>query len=445
MARSPDEALAEASAHHAAGNHAQARPLYDEVLAVDPNHPMALLRVAEQELAQGRPDDAAGRIQRALNTAIGRGQSTRDLWFVLGRAHMARGDWQAAERAFTGMLDASPGDGAALLSLGWAALAAGDPARAESPLREAVTRHPGFAPAWANLAVALAAQQRLDEALACARTAVERAPESIASCQVFAAVAIQSGNSEAALPVCRAALARSPGNPVLVAALADVLKATGARLEALALLAPLVADPRAPAEVLVSYGALCVESGQFPEAIEYLERAAASGLRNPRAWDNLGAAYAMTEQVERAAAAFARATELDPKLSPALCHLAEALRKLCDWDGLERVDAVWLDRFDRADSDPRWNPFIAIFMPTSSAQQLRAAELWSRHTLPAVAVGAPALVRRPGSRLRIGYLSSDLHDHATARLAAGLFERHDRSTTEICAYSYGVNDASAMR
>jgi tetratricopeptide (TPR) repeat protein len=107
MAQSPDEALAKASAHDAAGDHAQARPLYDEVLAADPNHPMALLRVAEQELVQGRADDAAGHIERALNAAMGRGQSTRDLWFVLGRAHMARGDWQAAERAFTGMLDAS--------------------------------------------------------------------------------------------------------------------------------------------------------------------------------------------------------------------------------------------------------------------------------------------------------------------------------------------------
>src|ERR1700682_6207903 len=115
MARSPDETLAKASAHHAAGNHAQARPLYDEVLAADPNHPMALLRVAEQELAQGRADDAAGRIERALNAAMGRGQPTRDFWFVLGRAHMARGDWQAAERAFPGMLDASPSGRGALL------------------------------------------------------------------------------------------------------------------------------------------------------------------------------------------------------------------------------------------------------------------------------------------------------------------------------------------
>jgi predicted O-linked N-acetylglucosamine transferase (SPINDLY family) len=434
-----------ASTHHAAGNQAQARPLYDEVLAADPDHPVALLRVAEQELAQGRADDAASRAQRALHAAANRGQPTREAWFVVGRAHMARGDWPAAERAFAGMLDASPGDGAALLSLGWAALAAGDAVRAESPLREAVARHPGLAPAWMNLAIALAAQQRLDEAFACAKTAIERAPESVASCQVFAAVAIQSGNAQAAIPVCRAALARSPGNPTLIAALADALKGAGARPEALALLAPLVADPRAPAEILVSYGAWCVESARFPEAIECLERAVAAGAANPRAWDNLGTAYAMTEQVERAATAFARATEIDPRLSPALCHLAEALRKLCDWDGVERVDAAWLDRFDRSDSDPRWNPFVALFLPVSPAQQLRAARLWSRHTLPSVAARGPAFVRRPGSRLRVGYLSSDLRDHATAHLAAGLFERHDRTTTEIFAYSYGIDDASAMR
>ncbi len=445
MTRSPDEALAIASAHHAAGNQAKARPLYDEVLAADPEHPVALLRIAEQELAQGRAEDAAGYAERALQAAPHRMPPARDLWFVLGRAHMARRDWQAAERAFAGMLHAAPGDRGALLCLGSVALAAGDPVRAEPPLRDAVARHPGFAPAWANLAVALAAQQRLDEAFDCAKTAVERAPESIACCQVFAAIAIQNGNAAAAIPVCRAALARLPGNAVLVASLADALRAAGARPEAFALLAPMVTDPGAPAEILVSFGALCVESAQFPEAIVHLERAVSSGSPDPRAWDNLGTAYARMEDLERAAAAYARAAELDPKLSPVLCHLAETLRKLCDWDGVDRADAVWLDRFDRPDSDPRWNPFIAIFLATTPAQQLRAARLWSRHTLPRAVPKAPAFVRRPGTRLRVGYLSCDLQEHATAHLAAGLFERHDRKTTEIFAYSYGTDDGSAMR
>src|SRR5690606_24692659 len=52
-------------------------------------------------------------------------------------------------------------------------------------------------------------------------------------------------------------------------------------------------------------------------------------------------------------------------------------------------------------------------------------------------------VRR--DRLRIGYLSSDLQEHAVAYLIAEVFERHDRSRFEIFAYSHGPADASPMR
>jgi predicted O-linked N-acetylglucosamine transferase (SPINDLY family) len=51
----------------------------------------------------------------------------------------------------------------------------------------------------------------------------------------------------------------------------------------------------------------------------------------------------------------------------------------------------------------------------------------------------------PFSRLRIGYLSSDLHEHATAYLIAEVLEHHDRERFEVFAYSYGPEDGSAMR
>jgi predicted O-linked N-acetylglucosamine transferase (SPINDLY family) len=60
-------------------------------------------------------------------------------------------------------------------------------------------------------------------------------------------------------------------------------------------------------------------------------------------------------------------------------------------------------------------------------------------------VAAPAVIAERGSRLRVGYLSCDLHTHATAHLTAGLFERHDRARFAIHAYSYGPDDGSPMR
>ncbi len=47
--------------------------------------------------------------------------------------------------------------------------------------------------------------------------------------------------------------------------------------------------------------------------------------------------------------------------------------------------------------------------------------------------------------MRIGYLSSDLHDHATSYLIAELFALHDREKFEVFVYSCGIEDQSPVR
>jgi predicted O-linked N-acetylglucosamine transferase (SPINDLY family) len=51
----------------------------------------------------------------------------------------------------------------------------------------------------------------------------------------------------------------------------------------------------------------------------------------------------------------------------------------------------------------------------------------------------------PKSRLRIGYVSSDLRAHPIAFLMTELWERHDRNRFEVFAYSTGRPDESALR
>ena len=53
--------------------------------------------------------------------------------------------------------------------------------------------------------------------------------------------------------------------------------------------------------------------------------------------------------------------------------------------------------------------------------------------------------RKAKARLRIGYLSDDFREHAVACLIAEMIELHDRERFAIVAYSYGTDDASAMR
>jgi len=55
-----------------------------------------------------------------------------------------------------------------------------------------------------------------------------------------------------------------------------------------------------------------------------------------------------------------------------------------------------------------------------------------------------AAIDLTGRRMRIGYVSSDLRDHAIGYLMAELFELHDRSQVEVFAYYCGKPDEGAL-
>ncbi|MEP6942701.1 MAG: UDP-N-acetylglucosamine-peptide N-acetylglucosaminyltransferase [Betaproteobacteria bacterium] len=86
---------------------------------------------------------------------------------------------------------------------------------------------------------------------------------------------------------------------------------------------------------------------------------------------------------------------------------------------------------------------IAVALLDDPATQREVIRAWSGATLPRTQ--APSRLSRRGNRLRVGYLSSDFHDHATAHLMAGLFEQHDRARVETFAYASDGDDGSAMR
>jgi len=89
------------------------------------------------------------------------------------------------------------------------------------------------------------------------------------------------------------------------------------------------------------------------------------------------------------------------------------------------------------------SPMMAVALLSDPAAQRAAIDGWSRQTLSAPT--APARIGRRGNRLRVGYLSSDFHDHATMHLMAGLFEHHDPTRIESFAYASDRDDGSAMR
>ncbi|MDT4332074.1 UDP-N-acetylglucosamine-peptide N-acetylglucosaminyltransferase [Methylomonas sp. MED-D] len=124
-------------------------------------------------------------------------------------------------------------------------------------------------------------------------------------------------------------------------------------------------------------------------------------------------------------------------------------RKLCEW---ERLDE-WRNKVRAslaANESSRISPFHLLSLPgISAAEQRQCADLWLLARLAASQAERDDLAfqfvgpARP--KIRLGYLSCDFHDHATAYLLVEMLEAHDKDRFEIYAYSYGADDGGDMR
>jgi predicted O-linked N-acetylglucosamine transferase (SPINDLY family) len=230
------------------------------------------------------------------------------------------------------------------------------------------------------------------------------------------------------------------------------------------------------AEALIGKGVALQALRRVPEAIEKYQRAIEVAPRNANAHLNLGNALALLNRHEEALACYERVLALDPNSAEALNYegnslnalnrqteavarfekavaldpgVTEALSSLVytkqrrwDWAGLPEQRQFLLGRV-RARQYVA-NPFALLGICDDPELNQIAARAYMRETLPlAPSVQPPPAIQR--DRLRIGYFSADLHNHATMHLLAGVLECHDRDAFEIHAFSYGPEIEDAMR
>ena len=141
--------------------------------------------------------------------------------------------------------------------------------------------------------------------------------------------------------------------------------------------------------------------------------------------------------------ALARAAKLRHDALDIEANLAMAARYACAWEVSRNAEAAIARLANEARESFACEPMTAITLLDDATLVRHGIAAWTRGHLPAVS--APAVIAKRGTRLRVGYLSTDLHDHATAHLTAGMFELHDRSRFEVFAYALDRDDGSAMR
>ncbi|MBK6007916.1 tetratricopeptide repeat protein [Ramlibacter ginsenosidimutans] len=225
--------------------------------------------------------------------------------------------------------------------------------------------------------------------------------------------------------------------------LGSVLSAQGRHAEALeAFQAALRVNP-AHVEALVNAGTALHTLGRHAEALPLLERAAAAQPGFAHAHLNLGLVQHALQRYEEAAASVGRALAIDPDLPYGLSSQVWAELFACDWRAIGPHIAAL--RAQAREQRVPVSPFMLLAVTDSPAEQLQATQVYLRDKDFGERPPLSRPMRTRAPRIRIAYLSSDFHQHATAQLMTRLFELHDRSAFEVIGLSTGVNDGSPMR
>jgi len=318
---------------------------------------------------------------------------------------------------------------------------AGNLTAAVERIRASLAIDPRSSDAWSNLAHALQAWGRPEAAVNALIEAAKLAPQSPEILANLAAAQLNLGHYAAAEASARRAIAVDANHAAGWFHLALALQPQGRLLEALD------AAGRSAGMVTgeVRYAGL---KSQLEDQIGSPDKARATlDAALARSPTSAELRFQLAELLDRhgdtsaAALAYEQVLSIDPHHGSALSQLVFLRGNLADWRN--RRELVQHFRAEVEAGTPLVSPFVLLALPSTRAEQRKCADTWAASLAGAATPPERRLLST--ARLKIGYLSGDFHSHATAFLAAGLFEFHDRQRFEIVAYSTGPDDHSPMR
>jgi tetratricopeptide (TPR) repeat protein len=316
-------------------------------------------------------------------------------------------------------------------------------AEAEQSYHRILAIDPASFAAQHMLGVLAAQAGRIDEALEKIGAALKINPRDAGALVNYGNVLCLKGQFAEAAASFDRALAIRPD--------ADVFKSRGHALqgagrleEALASYRKAVALNPSDVQALYKQGVVLGEMGQTDQAMASYDQLLALEPDHVEALNNRGyLGWLNRQDYAHAIADLERAQMLDPGLAYGAGAVLHLNMYAADWTDFGAKRQALLEGVRTAKRVAR--PFMFQALSDSPKDLQSCARIYARDLFPSAAAAPhdPALRVNRG-KIRLGYLSGEFRDQATAILTAGLYECHDRSCFEVIAIDNGSADNSAM-
>lgn len=357
-------------------------------------------------------------------------------------AHHRAGRLDQAASLYRQVLERAPASADAMHLLGVVEQQRGNHDRAVGWMEASLRISGAPAAPWSNLGVSQHQLGRLDQALASFDQALQRNPDYFEGLVNRGNLVLTLRGPEQALLNYDRAAELQPGRweahfrrAVALATLRRYSESLSAHDRVL------VINPGHHASVIGRGNALS-NLRRPGEALECYDLALQLVPAGVEVLNNRGSVLRDLKRYREAAESFARLAAARPEFPYVRSNQLHSQLYACDWTDYDKLVgeiAAGVDAGRQADV-----PFSFLAICDSPAAQLKCAQRYVKDYFPASPMPTPAPWPRH-ARLRIAYLSSDFHAHATSYLMAGMFECHDRQRFEVLAISFGPESHDDMR
>ena len=194
-------------------------------------------------------------------------------------------------------------------------------------------------------------------------------------------------------------------------------------------------------------GALNEQKNAFVEAIICYTNCVGINSQDLAAWSRLGFCFMRLFKLKEAIETFDFVLQMDDRHLDSIYGRALCLENLGD---PVAASAAMERAVDIAPDNPNIYPFRAYLRASHGGDPrhtLDGFRDWATRFADPLTHAAPALDgdATPGRRLRVGYVSGDLRDHAVAYFVEPVFAGHDRAGFEISAFVTGPPDHVTAR
>lgn len=190
------------------------------------------------------------------------------------------------------------------------------------------------------------------------------------------------------------------------------------------------------AEVHDNRGTTLANLQRFDDALASFTRAIQTNPDHARAYANRAPTHAHFKQYEKALEDYDKALALDPALDYLFSNRFMMTLFNCRWDDDYDKGCRFIIEGIR-NKTLKAEPFVLLSLPSTARDQLACAERYIEDKEPP----GPRMPwhgrRYTHDRIRIGYVSSDFHNHPVGHLIAGMLEAHDSERFMVHGFSTG--------